>query len=151
MLYLLSKFQKRLRIKLSAFHINHKLRGKSADEDELFCEEFCSNHQIDFSSVSKNIKSVSVKNKISIEESGRNIRYKELQKRLRQIKFDKIATAHNANDNTETVLLNLIKGTGIDGISGIPVVRQNIIRPVSSFTKEEILDYLERHKISVQN
>ena len=88
-----------------------------------------------------------IKNKISIEEAGRKIRYQQLNKIAKQNKFDKIATAHIADDNTETVLLNLIKGTGLNGISGIPVKRENIIRPILLLTKDEILNYLTEKKI----
>jgi tRNA(Ile)-lysidine synthase len=147
LLHLLNKYSGRLKIKVSAVHINHSLRGKEAGEDEKFCREFCLDRKINFVSVKKNVKAYSGRHGFSLEEGGRILRYKEYEKTLKQNKLDKIATAHNANDNTETVLLNLIKGTGLDGISGIPIVRDNVIRPVLCFTKEEILSYLERNKI----
>lgn len=148
MLHLLIKFSRRLKIELSALHIHHGLRGRDADEDEEFCREFCYNKKVGFVSVKKRVKSFAKKNRISIEEAGRILRYKEFARILKQKKLDKAATAHNANDNTETVLLNLIKGTGLDGISGIPVKRDNIIRPILCFTREEILTYLNKNKIS---
>ncbi len=147
LLHLLHKFQRRLKVEVSAVHINHLLRGKEADDDEKFCNEFCKKRSLNFYSVRKKVKTYSEKNKISLEEAGRIIRYREFAKVLNREKSDKIATAHNANDNTETVLLNLIKGTGLDGISGIPVKRDNIIRPVLCFTREEIESYLKAKKI----
>lgn len=147
LLHLLHKFQSRLKIQVYSMHINHLLRGKDSDEDEEFCNRFCGELRIKFFSVRKRVKSFSAKNRISLEEAGRLLRYKEFEKTLRQNKLDKIATAHNASDNTETVLLNLIKGTGLDGISGIPSRRDNIIRPVLCFTKEEILAYLQQKNI----
>lgn len=148
LLYLLYKFRTRLKITLSAIHINHSLRGKDAAGDEKFCRDYCMNMGIDFLSVKKNVKSFAKKNGYSLEEAGRILRYREFTRALKLKNLDKIATAHNANDNTETVLLNLIKGTGLDGISGIPAGRENIIRPILCFTKEEILSYLERNHIS---
>jgi tRNA(Ile)-lysidine synthase len=148
LLYLLYKFRTRLKIKLSAIHINHGLRGKDAAADEKFCSDYCLKMETDFISVKKNVKSFSKKNGYSLEEAGRILRYREFTRALKVRKLDKIATAHNASDNTETVLLNLIKGTGLDGISGIPAGRDNIIRPVLCFTKEEILAYLDRKNIS---
>lgn len=148
LLHLLNKFRYRLKIEISAIHINHGLRGKYADEDENFCREYCLNRNINFESVKKNVKSFSKRNSFSIEEAGRILRYREFNKNLKRKRLDKIVTAHNANDNTETVLLNLIKGTGLDGISGIPVKRENIIRPILCFTKEDILGYLNRNEIS---
>ena len=147
LLHLLHKFQSRLKIEVYAIHVNHLLRGKDSDEDEEFCNRFCRELGIKFFSVRKRVRSFSVKNRISLEEAGRLLRYKEFEKTLRQNKLDKIATAHNASDNTETVLLNLIKGTGLDGISGIPSKRDNIIRPVLCFTKEEIFAYLQQKNI----
>ena len=147
LLFLLHKYQKRLGIEVSAVHINHSLRGAAANEDESFCREFCSDRKIEFTAVKKNVKSFAAKNGYSLEEAGRIIRYREFGKLLKQKKLDKIATAHNAGDNTETVLLNVIKGTGLDGISGIPARRDNIIRPVLCFTKDEILTYLSSNKI----
>ena len=81
---------------------------------------------------------------MSIEEAGREIRYLELRNTAQKYSYNKIATAHNSGDNAETILLNLIKGTGIDGISGIPIERGNIIRPILCLKKESILNYLNK-------
>ncbi len=147
LLSLLHKFKKRLGIEIYALHINHSLRGKAANDDENFCREFCSSGEIGFTAVKKNVRPFAAKNGYSLEEAGRIIRYHEFEKLLRQKNLDKVATAHNASDNTETVLLNVIKGTGLDGISGIPPKRDNIIRPILCFTKDEILSYLSANKI----
>lgn len=147
LLHLLHKFQRRLHTEISAVHINHMLRGSEADEDEKFSKEFCIKLGLNFYSIKKRVKAFSEKNKISLEEGGRILRYREFEKIVRQKKLNKIATAHNANDNTETVLLNLIKGTGLDGISGIPVKRGNVIRPVLCFTRVEIELYLAEKNI----
>ncbi|MCH8326512.1 MAG: tRNA lysidine(34) synthetase TilS, partial [Bacteroidetes bacterium] len=95
-------------------------------------------------SKNKNVKSFAFKNKMSIEEAGREIRYLELKNIAHKYSYNKIATAHNCGDNAETILLNLIKGTGIDGISGIPIERGNIIRPILCLQKENILKYLNK-------
>ena len=112
-------------------HVNHMIRGKAANEDEKFCKQLCLKSRIDYFTVKRNVPAFAKKNKISIEEAAREIRYKELIKFQKKYRYDKIATAHNCNDNAETVLLNLIKGTGIKGLSGIPIRRENIIRPIS--------------------
>lgn len=148
LLHFLNKFRKKYQITLAAFHLNHKLRGKNASEDENFCKWYCDKAGIDFFSIQKDIKSFSMKNKISVEEAGRIIRYQLLNKIAKKNRCTKIATAHIKDDNTETVLLNLIKGSGITGMTGIPVKRGNIIRPVLCLTKYEILDYLHSKKIS---
>lgn len=148
LLYFLSKFKKRLGIELTAFHLNHQLRGKSADLDEIFCDKFCSENKIIFHSISRDIKTFARKNKISVEEAGREIRYAELLKVSRKLKSSKIATAHNASDNIETIILNFVKGAGIKGLTGIPIRRENIIRPILCLSSDEIRKYLKANKIS---
>ncbi len=148
LLHLLTKFKKKLQIEVCALHVNHLLRGNEAADDEKFCKNYCERNKIKFDSVRKRVKSFSERNRISLEEAGRILRYKEFESLVKKKRLDKIATAHNSNDNTETVLLNLIKGTGLDGISGIPVKRKNIIRPILCFTKDEILSYLSQKKIN---
>ena len=147
LLSFLLKYKKRFNIQLAAFHLNHNLRGKEAIDDEKYCRKFSRDNKIKYFSESKNVKMFAKKNKISMEEAGRKIRYSELERIANKNDFNKIATAHNANDNTETVLLNLIKGTGLKGISGIPVKRGKIIRPILSVSRDEILSYLEKKKI----
>lgn len=147
LLNIFKKYQKKYKITIGAFHLNHKLRGKAADSDEKFCSQLCKKLQVEYFSASKNIKTIAKKNRISIEEAGRNIRYKLLNDICLKRNYSKIATAHIQDDNTETVFLNLIKGTGLSGMSGIPVRRGNIIRPILCLSKTEILDYLHLNKL----
>ncbi len=147
LLSVLSKFRKKLGVEIAACHVNHGLRGTSAKEDEEFCRKFSRKIGIEFHLISKNVKKVSERKGISIEEAGREVRYSEFQKLLKKFNYNKIATAHTADDNAETVLLNLIKGTGLKGISGIPVQRGNIVRPVISITKREIVEYLRNNNV----
>ncbi|HUX60207.1 MAG TPA: tRNA lysidine(34) synthetase TilS [Ignavibacteriaceae bacterium] len=147
LLNLLLKYKNRFKIEIGAVHINHLLRGKEASEDENFCRRLTNDFDIAFYSSRKDVKALGKKKKISVEEAGREIRYSEFERISKKYGFNKIATAHNCNDNAETVLLNLIKGAGLRGISGIPFKRGNIIRPILSLTKEEILLYLDQNKI----
>lgn len=148
LLHFLKKFKKKYDIDLAAFHLNHKLRGKNASADEKFCKQLCEQSGIKLFLEKKDVKSYAVKNKISVEEAGRIIRYQFLSTIAHKHNYSKIATAHIQDDNTETVLLNLIKGSGITGMSGIPVKRENIIRPVLCLSKAEILVYLHSKKVS---
>jgi tRNA(Ile)-lysidine synthase len=147
LLEFLLKYKRRFKIDLAAFHLNHNLRGKEAKIDERFCKNLTAQKKIPFFSTSKNVKLFAKRNRMSLEEAGRELRYGELLKIAKTHNYKKIATAHNADDNTETVLLNLIKGTGIRGLSGIPERREEIIRPILVLTKKEILDYLHNKKI----
>ena len=136
------KFKSKYGIELSALHINHSLRSKESDEDELFCKSFCEELGVEFYSEKVDVKTHAKKNHESIEEAARNLRYDKLQKYAEKISATKIVTAHNLDDNTETILLNLFRGTGLSGVSGIPIQRGNIIRPLLSTRKEDILKYL---------
>ncbi|MBK7632650.1 MAG: tRNA lysidine(34) synthetase TilS [Ignavibacteriales bacterium] len=146
LLHFLHKFKNKFKIKIGAAHINHLLRGKDSERDEQFCNAICEELAIPFFLLRKDVKAYSKKNKISIEAAGRKIRYDFFEKVSKENGYDKIVTAHNADDNAETVLLNLVKGAGIKGIAGIPVKRKIIVRPILSLTKKEILDYLEVNK-----
>ena len=146
LLHFFNKFKNKFKIEIGAAHINHRLRGNDSERDELFCRAICDELSVPFYILRKDIKSYSKKNKISLEVAGRKIRYEFFEKISSENKYDKIVTAHNADDNAETVLLNLIKGTGIKGIAGIPVKRNNIVRPILSLTKKEILDYLNENQ-----
>lgn len=147
-LHFLEKFKRKYKIDLCAVHFNHGLRGKESDADEIFSKEFCKKKSIPIEIVKLNVKLFSAKNKISIEEAARNLRYNNLLKLAEKTGSTKIVTAHNQSDNTETILLNLFSGTGFSGFSGIPIQRGNIIRPFLCLTKQEISNYLEHEKIS---
>jgi len=147
LLYFLLKYKRKYGINLGAMHVNHMIRGEEADRDEKFCRKLCLQSEVDCHTVKRNVPSFAKLNRISIEEAAREIRYKELSKVQKKFGYDKIATAHNCSDNAETVFLNLIKGTGLKGLSGIPIRRGNIIRPILSISKEEILEYLAKNNV----
>lgn len=146
LIHFLFKYKKKYKISLGAFHLNHKLRKKSS-EDQKFSENICSKFGIPFFTANRNVKNYALKNKLSVEEAGRILRYEIVSKFAKKHHFNKIATAHNLNDNSETVLLNLIKGKGLRAVSGIPIKISNIIRPIMCLTKYEIENYLRLNKI----
>ena len=127
-----------------ALHVNHMLRGKEADADELFCRSFCEKRGIPFSSVRVDVAALSraLHGGGAIEETARDARYAELHKEAERTGASKIALAHTASDNTETVLFNLARGTALSGLRGIPPKRPygeaEIIRPLILCTREEI-------------
>jgi tRNA(Ile)-lysidine synthase len=147
LLHFLHKNLKRFGIELFACHVNHNLRGKDSETDELFCKKICDELGVKFFKASVDVKSFAKTKKISLEEAARDLRYSELNRISGENKFTKIAAAHNKDDNAETVLLNLFKGTGLTGLSGIPIKRDNIIRPLLCVNKTEILEYLKENGI----
>ncbi len=146
-LHFLHKFRHKYKIELFALHVNHGLRNEESEDDEKFCKNLCERLNVEFNSVKIDVKKFSTDKNKSIEEAARILRYEELEKFAGKVGAGKIVTAHNMNDNAETVLLNFLKGTGISGLSGIPVKRGKIIRPFLCLTKDEILFYLKKKNL----
>ncbi len=141
------KFKRRFKIDLFAAHVNHNLRGEDSDEDERFVTELCATMNIPLSVTGVDVKKFKAAEKFSTEEAARILRYEALNKAAEKFGCSKIITAHTSDDNTETVLLNMIKGTGLAGVSGVPVKRGKIIRPLLSIEKNELLAYLKENGI----
>jgi tRNA(Ile)-lysidine synthase len=146
-LHFFKKYSKKYKIKIAAVHVNHNLRGKESERDEKFCRNLCEKLDIDFYSSQVDVSLFAEQNKKSIEEAARILRYGEFEKVAGISNSDLIVTSHNNDDNTETVLLNIVNGSGLNGISGIPRKRGNIIRPFLCLQKIDILGYLNENKI----
>lgn len=146
-LYFFHKYSNKYNITIAAAHVNHSLRGSESLRDKNFCRKLCGKLDLEFYSKTVNVKSFAKKNKYSIEEAARILRYKKLEEILAKSKSELIVTAHNADDNSETVLLNIVNGTGLEGLSGISVKRENIIRPFLCLSKEQITEYLKSENI----
>lgn len=147
MLDVLLKLRKELKIEVSAAHLNHCIRGFEADLDEIFVREKCKELGIELISEKINIVSAAEALGESVELIARNIRYEFLEGARKKLSASYIATAHNANDNLETLLFNLARGSGIDGLCGIPYTRGNIIRPLLDCSRDEIENYATKHNI----
>lgn len=132
---------------VAAAHFNHRLRGAEADRDEAFVRDYCAKHGIPFVSGSGDVRSFSEKEGLSIEEAARQLRYDFLKETAEENGADAILTAHHADDNAETVLLSLIRGTGSAGLAGIPQVRGNICRPFLRIPRAELAAYAAAHDI----
>ncbi len=143
-LYFLQKYVKMFSLQIAVMHINHNLRGDEAKRDLLFCKNTAEKLGVPFYSAEIDVKSYAKQNRLSIEEAARILRYNKLEDMRSGLQFDKICTAHNMNDNSETILLNLFKGAGTKGISGIPPKRDRIIRPILTVTRNEIEAYLNK-------
>jgi len=139
LLYTLSRLQQRLKIRLHTAHLNHQFRGCEADRDAHFVRQFSENLNIPCSIESRNIPELVKQYKLSPQDAARQSRYAFLETLARQIGASKIATAHTADDQAETVLLGIIRGVGLHGLGGIqPVVKGLIIRPFLEITRDQI-------------
>jgi len=129
-------------------HCNFDLRGKESDGDEEMVRKYALKHRIPFYSVRFNTKEYAKKNGISIEMAARDLRYNWFENIRTKHGYDRIAVAHNLNDNIETLLLNLIRGTGIAGLSGMKPLTGYIIRPLLFATRHSILEYCRKNRIT---
>ncbi|MBW1650606.1 MAG: tRNA lysidine(34) synthetase TilS [Deltaproteobacteria bacterium] len=136
------------KITVAAAHLNHLIRGKEAFEDEKFVKKMALRLKIPFFSAQENVLAYKKRKKISLEEAARDIRYKFLQKIAVENRYNKIALAHNADDNAELLLMRIIRGAGISGLCGIPAVRDDkYIRPFITIEKKAIYDYIKKKKL----
>ena len=133
---------------LAVAHFNHKLRGEESDRDEKFVRDYCEKFALAYYTQSGDVCSFAKQNGLSIETAARDMRYDFFHNLADTLAAEKIATAHNADDNTETILINLARGAGTKGISGIPPIRGKIIRPMLTITRDEIIAFLSDHGIS---
>lgn len=133
---------------IAAAHYNHRLRPDESDRDETFVLDVCEAHGIPFYSAGSDISIYAKMYKLGIEEAARDVRYGFFRETAEQIGAVRIATAHTMNDNTETVLMNLVRGAGTNGMAGIPPVRDMIIRPLLQTSREEIVLFLSQRGIS---
>ena len=147
LLHLLNRLADNLDIHVYALHVNHMLRGEESLGDEAYVEEFCRSAGIPLKTVSCNVKETAARQGLSVEEAGREIRYRLLEEHARQVEAQRIAVAHNRNDQAETVLLNLIRGTGLDGLKGMDFQRGRIIRPLLEVDRSEIEEYCRLNRI----
>ncbi|MFH1714736.1 MAG: tRNA lysidine(34) synthetase TilS [Elusimicrobiota bacterium] len=152
LLYILKSIQKDIGFNLHVVHVNHKLRGRSSNEDEAFVKRFSEGLDLPFTSFSADLRGDT-----ALEEKGRKARYELFTKACKDTGAAKIAVAHNADDNIETMLMWLIRGAGAKGLAGIPIKRQiasdskiTIIRPLLNVYRQEIEAYLKSNNINFQ-
>lgn len=132
---------------LCAVHVNHGLRGCEADNDQSYVEKLCRDWGIPLKTYFVDIKALSKKLGISEEEAGREARYKLFNKVLQNTGSQFIAVAHNRDDQAETVMLNILRGSGLDGLCGMSMKQGRIIRPLLNISRKQILKYLENNSI----
>ena len=129
-------------IEISIVYINHNLRH-DVENDLRFINEFSNSNNVNYYIESVDVKKYAIKNKKSIELSARELRYEAIETIRKKIGYNKIATGHNLDDNVETFIFRLLRGTSVTGLKSIPKTRENIVRPILDFEKSEILSFLK--------
>lgn len=148
MLSVLQNLSSLYHLQICAVHVNHGLRGTEADQDEKFVKEYCKQKGIPCRTFQGKVKELAERQKISLEEAGRNFRYACFERVLLELGWEngKIATAHNQNDVAETFLFHICRGTGLAGLASIPPQRGRIIRPLLCLERKEIENYLKEER-----
>lgn len=147
LLDILIKLQNQIKFQICAAHINHGIRTE-AIEDQKYVEKYCKNHKIECFVKQVKIEQIAKEQKIGTEEAGRNIRYEFFNQVAEKTSSNKIATAHTKSDNAETVLMNIIRGSGTAGLKGIQPIRdEKYIRPLIECQRKEIEEYCEQNKL----
>lgn len=147
MLDILLKIKKAINFEIIVAHINHRIR-EEADSDQKYVEDYCKKNQIKYFSKRIDVKKYANNNKIGLEEAGRKIRYEFFEETMQKNEANKIAIAHNKNDQIETIIMNILRGSGLAGLKGIEIKRdEKYIRPILECTREEIEKYCEENKL----
>jgi tRNA(Ile)-lysidine synthase len=133
--------QSNYNLTLIVCHVNHKIRPGAAERDQKFVEELCRELGVECHVKEAHVETLAKEWNMSDEEAGRKVRYDFFNETAGV--YGKIATAHNKNDNAETVMMRFMRGTGLHGLTGIPYQRDNIIRPILDISRDEIEEYLE--------
>jgi len=136
---------KELGYRVEAVHCNFQLRGEESMRDERFCEELCQHENIPLHKVHFDTQSYADLHKVSIEMAARELRYHYFFQLKEALKAEGICVGHHKEDSVETILINLVRGTGLSGLMGIRPRKNDIIRPLLCVTRHEIEDYLRRH------
>lgn len=142
-----AKIKEKYQLKLFCVHINHMLRDIDSDNDEKFVNKLCKTYEIECFTSKVDVKAFSQENKLSIEESARELRHSELKKYLKELSANAIATGHNKNDQAETLLMRILRGTGTLGLQGMNYCDGNIIRPLLGIDRKEILNYTKKENL----
>ena len=147
LLHVLNDLKNELNFKIYVAHINHMIR-KEADEETEYVKSFCKNIEVECFVKRIDVIKISKELKIGTEEAGRKIRYDFFEEVLKNTDSNKIATAHNNNDKVETIIMNILRGSGIAGLKGLDPIRENkFIKPLIEVSREEIEAYCEENKL----
>ena len=146
MLDILRQIQEEFDFEIVVAHINHMIR-KEAIQDEEYVKKYCEKNSIEFFVKRIDVMSVANIRKIGTEEAGRFVRYEFFDEILKQTESNKIAIAHNKNDKVETIIMHLLRGSGLSGLKGIEPIRENVIRPLIECERKEIEKYCDENRL----
>jgi len=143
----LADLLKKMNFTIALAHCNFSLRGSESDEDETFVIDLADKYSIPIFTETFETERFASEHKMSIQMAARELRYQWFEEIANDFKFDYVLTGHHADDDLETFFINLSRGTGLRGLTGIPEVNDQIIRPLKPFSRNEILEYAKKEKL----
>ncbi len=147
LLEVLCSFREEMSLRLAAVHVHHGIRDE-AELDVEFCRKLCEEKQVTFFTEYAKVPELARQQGLTVEEAGRQVRYKQFEICRERLGFDVVAVAHHQNDQAETMLFQLFRGSGLRGLTGIPFKRDNIIRPLLAVSREEIEAYIKARSLN---
>ncbi len=147
LLLVLLELKAELDFEVTAVHVNHGIRGEEALRDQRFVEKFCGERGVPLECVSRKVQDRALKEKLTLEEAGRICRYEVFREEANRTGCSRIAVGHHGDDQAETMLFHLFRGTGIRGLAGMEPERNGIIRPLLCVERQEILEWLRERRI----
>ncbi|MCP4570078.1 MAG: tRNA lysidine(34) synthetase TilS [FCB group bacterium] len=148
LLHILHRLRNKLDLSLAAVYINHKLRPRAAKKEARFCDDLCADLQIDFHYNEIDINDLAAEQKTGIEETARNYRYMFFTELANDENYDAVAVGHHRDDRVETILFNLLRGSGRQGLIGMPAGRDLFIRPLYDLSRQQIIGWLDKNKLA---
>ncbi len=148
LLHILNSLSSKFNLSLYAVHINHMLRGEESLQDEEYVRTLCACLGIELSVARFDINEISKSLGVSLEVAGRTTRYREMEHTADKVNAQAIAVAHNMNDQAETIFMNIVRGTGLSGLSGMPYKRGRIVRPLLDIRRNEIEEYCNQNELN---
>jgi tRNA(Ile)-lysidine synthase len=146
--HVLAALREPMKLRLGAVHVNHRIRKRAAQHDEHFCEQLCETYRVDLTIVTEDIPALAKRLRKGVEETAREFRYEFFEFLAVEDGYDHIALGHHQDDQVETILFRLLRGTGRTGLLGMPFCRGKIVRPLLGVGKADLLDYLKQHRLS---
>lgn len=140
-----------LKLNVSLAHCNFNLRGEESDDDEVFVNKLAETLNLEVFTQKFDTENYARNEKLSIQMAARELRYHWFDELAQQLNFDYILTAHHADDNLETFLINLSRGTGLEGLTGIPEINDNIVRPLLPFSRDDIKNHINSNALNFRD
>ncbi len=147
LLHILSRLRKNFKLRLGAVYINHQMRPRAANKEEKFCQSLCDDLKVPLIIIREDVPALSRRLHLGLEETARQVRYATFDRLASAYSYDHVALGHHADDQVETILFRLARGTGPSGLAGMPIKRGKYIRPLLDLTRADILDYLKEHSL----